>query len=197
MIATQIGFPVALKIDAEGVTHKSDVDGVVLGLRDAAAVRDAYDALLARVRHTCPGVPVHGATVQPMACQRHARELHIGLKHEPPFGPVIVFGAGGTEVELMADVAMELPPLNRFLAQQLVQRARVARALGAWRGAAPVAMDALEALLLRVSEMACELSQLCEMDINPVLADERGGVAVDARIVLAPEVQAPGSHGHQ
>ncbi len=197
MIATQLGFPVALKIDAEGVPHKSDVDGVVLGLRDAAAVRDAYDALLARVRHTCPDVQVHGATVQPMAGQRHARELHVGLKHEPPFGPVIVFGAGGTEVELMADVAMELPPLNRFLARQLVQRARVARALGPWRGAEPVAMEALEALLLRVSEMACELPQLREMDINPVLADERGVVAVDARIVLAPEVQAPGSHGHQ
>jgi acetyltransferase len=195
MIATQMGFPVALKIDAEGISHKSDVDGVVLGLNDAQAVRDAFDALLARVRQRCPEADVQGATVQRMAGGARARELHIGVKHEPPFGPVIVFGAGGIQVELMDDVAMELPPLNRFLAQQLIQRARIHRALGEWRGAPPIAMEALEALLLRLSELVSELPQLLEMDINPVLADEHGVVAVDARIVLHASVQAPPGQG--
>ncbi len=195
MIATQMGFPVALKIDADGIAHKSDVDGVVLGLSDAQAVRDAFDALLARVRQRCPEAQVHGATVQRMAGGARARELHIGVKHEPPFGPVIVFGAGGIQVELMDDVAMELPPLNRFLAQQLIQRARIHRALGEWRGAPPIAMEQLEALLLRVSELVSELPQLLEMDINPVLADEHGVVAVDARIVLHASVQSPPGQG--
>lgn len=187
MVATQIGFPVALKIDATGITHKSDVDGVVLGLTDALGVRNAFDALVARVRQRCPQAQVMGATVQPMARAERPRELHVGIKHEAPFGPVIVFGSGGTEVELMADIAMELPPLNQFLAQQLVQRARVAMALGEWRGAPAVHQEALESLLLRVSEMAAELPQLAEMDINPVLADAQGVVAVDARIVLHAE----------
>ncbi len=197
MIATQQGFPVALKIDATGITHKSDVDGVVLGLRDAQAVRDAFDALLARVRQRCPEAQVHGATVQPMARMRHAREVYVGIKHEPPFGPVIVFGAGGTDVELMGDVANELPPLNRFLAQQLIQRARVARSLATWRGAPAVAMPALEMLLLRVSEMAAELPQLREMDINPVLIDDSGAVAVDACVVLSPEPLPPGQASYR
>lgn len=202
LIATQLGFPVALKIDADGVSHKSDVDGVVLDLNDAAAVRDAFDTLLARVRRVVPPEVAQGVgvTVQPMARQRHARELLVGLKHVAPFGPVVLFGAGGTQVELMADVAVELPPLNRFLAQRLVQRARVARALGAWRGAPAIgslAMEQIEALLLRVSEMACELPQVREMDINPVLVDESGVTAVDARVLLVAEPQVPGSTSYR
>lgn len=201
LIATQLGFPVALKVDGEGLSHKSDVDGVMLGLPDAAAVRDAFDQLLARVRHAAPQLQELGVTVQPMAPQQQARELLVGLKHVPPFGPVLLFGAGGTQVELLADVAVELPPLNRFLAQQLIRRARIARALRqAWRGAPPLseaALEQLEALLLRVSEMACELPQLREMDINPVLATPQGVVAVDARVVLASEPQVPGSTSYR
>jgi len=164
---------------------------VLLNLRDALAVRDGYATLLARVHQIAPQLKDLGVTVQPMARTQRARELHVGLIHEPPFGPVIVFGAGGTMVELIADSAMELPPLNRFLARQLIERARVAGTLGAWRGAPPIQIEALEALLIRVSEMACELPQLREMDINPVLADDQGCVAVDARIVLAAELTPP------
>ena len=191
MIAAQLGYPVALKLDSHSGVHKSDVDGVLLNLPDALAVRDGFDRLLRQVQQAAPGLRDIGVTVQPMAATRHARELHIGLIHEPPFGPVIVFGAGGTMVELIDDCAMELPPLNRFLARQLIERARVAGTLGPWRGAPAIQMEALEALLMRVSEMACELPQLREMDINPVLADDQGLVAVDARIVLATEAQAP------
>jgi len=119
-----------------------------------------------------------------MARARRGREINVGMVTDDPFGPVIVFGAGGTMIELIGDRAMELPPLNQFLARRLIERARVAETLGDWRGAAAVDMDALEQVLLRVSEMVCELPQLREMDINPIIVDESGAVAVDARIVV-------------
>lgn len=194
LIASQLGFPVALKIEAEGISHKAAVGGVMLGLRDATAVRDGHERLLARVRRARPDVGAMTVTVQPMAAQQDALELHIGLKHEPPFGPVIVFGAGGAEVELIADVAMELPPLNRFLAQQLMRRARVWRHLESLPAAVH---EQLEALLLRVSEMACELPPLREMDINPLLVDAFGLVAVDARVLLADQPLAPGGQPYR
>ncbi len=193
LIAAQLGYPVALKIDDAGqvaLSHKAVIGGVMLGLRDATAVRDGYERLLARVRRALPDLGQLAVTVQPMAAQQDALELHIGLKHESPFGPVIVFGAGGSQVELIDDVAMELPPLNRFLAQQLMRRARVWPQIQAL----PAAVQAqIEALLLRVSEMACELPQLREMDINPLLVDAFGLVAVDARVLLADTPLAPGS----
>jgi acetyltransferase len=113
----------------------------------------------------------------------------VGLVTDDPFGPVIVFGAGGTMIELLNDRAMELPPLNQFLAHRLIERSRVAETLGEWRGAAAVNMEALEQVLLRVSEMVCELPQLREMDINPIIVDAAGAVAVDARIVIASAQQ--------
>ncbi len=196
MIATQLGFPVALKIDSPDIAHKSDVGGVQLGVPNAAAVRDAYEAMAQRVARLAPGARVNGVTVQPMAGARHGREVCIGLVTDDPFGPVITFGAGGTMIELIDDRAMELPPLNQFLARHLIGRARVARTLGEWRGAAAVHTEALEQVLLRVSEMACALPQLREMDINPLIVDAEGAVAVDARITVAEAaVPAAGHHG--
>jgi acetyltransferase len=119
-----------------------------------------------------------------MASAKRGREIYVGLVTDDPFGPVIAFGAGGTMIELINDRAMELPPLNQFLAHRLIERARVSETLGEWRGNAAVNMDALEQVLLRVSEMVCELPQLREMDINPFIVDEHGAVAVDARIVI-------------
>ncbi len=184
MIASQLGFPVALKVDSSDVTHKSDVMGVILGVTNGAGARDAYNAIVEQVRERQPDARINGVTVQRMAEADRGREIFIGLTTDVPFGPVIVFGAGGTMIELMDDRAMELPPLNTFLARRLIERSRVARTLGAWRGAAPVDMAALEQILLRVSEMVCELPQLREMDINPIVVDASGAVAVDARIVV-------------
>ena len=112
------------------------------------------------------------------AGQGKGREVYVGLTTDDPFGPVITFGAGGTMIELINDRAMELPPLNQFLARRLIERSRAAEMLGEWRGAPPADVQALEHLLLRVSEMVCALPQLREMDINPVIVDEtrrRGG----------------------
>jgi acetyltransferase len=184
MIATQLGFPIALKIDSPDISHKSDVQGVALNIVNATGVRDAYNDMVQAVSRLQPKARINGVTVQNMASAKRGREIYVGLVTDDPFGPVIAFGAGGTMIELINDRAMELPPLNQFLARRLIERSRVSETLGDWRGNAAVNMDALEQVLLRVSEMVCELPQLREMDINPFIVDEHGAVAVDARIVI-------------
>lgn len=192
MIATQVGFPVALKIDSPDISHKSDVEGVALNILNATSVRDTFTQMMQTVARLKPHARINGVTVQTMARTKRGREVCIGLVTDDPFGPVIAFGAGGTMIELINDRAMELPPLNQFLARRLIERSRVAETLGEWRGASAVNLDALEQVLLRVSEMVCELPQLREMDINPLIVDESGAVAVDARIVIDHAPQALG-----
>lgn len=200
LIASQLGYPVALKIDSPDIPHKSDVQGVVLDVGSAAQVRDRYNDMMDAVRQALPQARINGITVQPMAGRKRARgkarEVYAGLSSDEPFGPVITFGAGGTMVELIADRAIELPPLNQFLAKRLIERSRVAEMLGEWRGAPAADLEALEQVLLRVSEMVCELPQLREMDINPIIVDEHGAVAVDARIVIEHAPSAQGSYNH-
>ncbi|MEY4753392.1 MAG: hypothetical protein RJA44_1067 [Pseudomonadota bacterium] len=184
LIASQLGYPVALKIDSPDISHKSDVQGVALNIMSATQVRDTYNDMLAAVSRAQPQARINGVTIQPMSGKKRGREIYVGLTTDDPFGPVITFGAGGTMIELIADRAMELPPLNQFLAHRLIERARVAETLGEWRGAPPADIEAVEQVLLRVSEMVCALPQLREMDINPIIVDEQGAVAVDARIVI-------------
>lgn len=184
MIATQLGFPAVLKIDSPDISHKSDVGGVALNIMNATGVRDTYNDMMQTVQRLRPDARINGVTVQSMVRSRHGREIYIGLVTDDPFGPVIAFGAGGTMIELINDRAMELPPLNQFLARRLIERSRVAETLGEWRGNAPANIDLLEQILLRISEMVCELPQLREMDINPIIVDEHGALAVDARIVI-------------
>jgi acetyltransferase len=184
LIASQLGYPVALKIDSPDIPHKSDVQGVALNVLNAVGVRDTYNDMVQTIARLQPEARINGVTIQNMSGQKRGREVYIGLVTDDPFGPVIAFGAGGTMIELLNDRAMELPPLNRFLAQHLIARSRVAETLGEWRGAPAVDMEALEQVLLRVSEMVCELPQLREMDINPIIVDASGTLAVDARIVV-------------
>ncbi|MDZ4360103.1 MAG: GNAT family N-acetyltransferase, partial [Variovorax sp.] len=200
MIATQLGFPVALKIDSPDISHKSDVEGVALNVMNGTSARDTYLEMMERVAQLAPDARINGVTVQKMVRARRGREIYVGLVTDQPFGPVIVFGAGGTMIELMNDRAMELPPLNQFLARHLIERSRVAETLGEWRGANAVNMEAIEDVLLRVSEMVCELPELREMDINPIIVDEHGAVSVDARIVVDSSTQAvagPAGNGYQ
>jgi acetyltransferase len=184
MIATQLGFPVALKIDSPDISHKSDVQGVALNVLNAVGVRDTYIQMVQAVGKLMPGARINGVTIQNMARHTRGREVCVGLVTDDPFGPVITFGAGGTMIELINDRAMELPPLNQFLARRLIERSRVSETLGEWRGASAANMESLEQVLLRVSEMVCELPQLREMDINPIIVDASGSLAVDARIVI-------------
>jgi acetyltransferase len=196
MLATQLGFPVALKIDSPDIAHKSDVQGVALNISTGVAARDAYTDMVERVARLQPDARINGVTVQKMASARRGREINIGVVTDDPFGPVIVFGAGGTMIELIGDRAMELPPLNQFLARRLIERSRVAETLAAWRGAPAADLEALEQILLRVSEMVCALPQLREMDINPIIVDAAGAVAVDARVVVDGVQPARGGPGN-
>jgi acetyltransferase len=182
IIAESIGFPVAMKVLSPDITHKSDVGGVRLNINGASEVRGAYRSLVDQVAAANPGVKIDGVTVEKMYRSRNGRELMIGIMRDPVFGPVISFGSGGVSVEIMQDTAISLPPLNRRLALDLINRTRVSRLLAGFRQLPPVDMDLLVDVLLRVSNMACELPWVLEMDINPLIMDEKEIIAVDARI---------------
>ncbi|MGI2324799.1 MULTISPECIES: bifunctional acetate--CoA ligase family protein/GNAT family N-acetyltransferase [Methylococcus] len=179
-----LGFPVALKVLSPDITHKSDVDGVMLNVTHAESVRQAYNELLARVGRRKPDARIEGVSVEKMYTGRHGRELLVGVIDDPVFGPVIGFGAGGTAVEISRDRAIGLPPVNAHIARTLIGQTRISAALGAFRNLPPIHMEALVQTLQRVSEMVCELPQIREMDINPLMADETGVYALDARIVV-------------
>jgi acetyltransferase len=184
LIAQQLGMPVAMKVNSREITHKSDVGGVLLNLNSAHEVRSGYQHIQENIQRHLPEAVMDGVSIEPMVVKPNGRELMIGVTSDPIFGPVITFGAGGTMVEIMADRAVALPPLNHFLVQDLIQRTHVARMLGEFRGMAAADMSALENILLRVSEMVCELPLLKEMDINPLILDEHGALAADARVVV-------------
>ncbi len=184
MLAQQFGFPVAMKINSLDITHKSDAGGVKLNLMNAAAVRAAYNEIITEVKKNRPEARLDGIAIQPMVVKPNGRELMLGVTTDPVFGPVITFGAGGIAVEVIGDRAVALPPLNRFLVHELINGTRISKLLGQFRNMPPVQMEALESLLLRVSEMVCELPWLKEMDINPLIVDEHGALAADARVVV-------------
>jgi acetyltransferase len=196
VVAAETGFPVALKIDSPDITHKSEVGGVRLNVANAQAVHSAWQEIMAEVKRAKPEARVQGLVVEPMVRRAHGRELMIGVIRDPVFGPAIVFGTGGTAVEVHRDRAVALPPLNRYLVGDMIRGARGARLLGAFRNMPPEDMEALEEVLLRVSEMVCELPELAELDINPVIADAAGAIAVDARAVLRPVAARRDRYGH-
>lgn len=180
--AESLGFPVALKISSPDILHKSDVEGVRLNIADAHAVRRAYNDLIEAVRARCPEAEIRGATVERMYRSPHGRELLVGAVRDPVFGPVVSFGAGGTAVEVLRDRAVALPPLNGYLAHNLIDRTRISRLLEQFRNLPPARRDEVEQVLLRVSELLCEIPQIRGLDINPLMADENGVVALDARV---------------
>lgn len=196
LLAEQFGFPVALKVNSPDITHKTDSGGVKLGLANAHAVRSAYNDILLEVKKNRPNARIDGVAVEPMIRKPNGRELMIGVTNDPIFGPIITFGAGGIMVEVMGDRAVALPPLNGYLAGSLIDSTRVSKLLSAFRHMPPVDRAALENVLLRVSEMVCELPWLKEMDINPLIVDENGALAVDARVVVGyvPASATPYEH---
>jgi acetyltransferase len=184
VIAESIGFPIAMKVLSENISHKSDAGGVRLNINSAHEVRNAYKQLIDAVTANVPDATIAGVTVEKMYRSSTGRELMVGLIRDPVFGPVISFGSGGTSVEVMGDSAISLPPLNHRLANDLIERTRVSKMLGKYRHLPAVDMQTLIDVLLAVSTLACELPWIQEMDINPLIIDETGIVAVDARIVV-------------
>jgi len=196
LIAGQLGYPVALKVDSPDITHKTDAGGVLLNLHNAQAVQAGYQQILDDVARNRPQARITGIAVEPMVVRPNGRELMVGVIRDKVFGPAIVFGTGGITVEVYRDRAVALPPLNAFLVAELIARTRAAKLLGAFRKMPPVHREALESVLLRVSEMVCELPWIRELDINPLIVDESGAIAADARIVVRPYTPVRGRYGH-
>lgn len=180
--AEEIGFPVVLKILSPDIIHKSDVGGVVLNLENADAVQTAATAMNRRLREFQPAARLTGFTVQAMIRRPHARELIVGVGTDPVFGPVILFGQGGVSVEVTADHAIAFPPLNTVLARDLISRTRVSKLLGAYRDRSAADVDGICDVLVRISHLIVDIPEVAELDINPLLADADGVLALDARI---------------
>jgi acetyltransferase len=194
--AEGVGLPVAMKINSPDITHKSDVGGVKLNIREPRSVRTAFREMVDRVRAKCPDARIDGVTIEPMLERPHAREIMIGITADPVFGPVISFGAGGTAVEIFADTNVALPPLNGYLSNELIQGTRAARFLKHFRNLPEADLHKLIDVLQRISEIACELPEVQELDINPLLVDEDGVIAVDARVVVAAPTTSTARYGH-
>lgn len=188
--AQAIGYPVAVKLRSRDVSHKSDVGGVVLDVAGPQALRAALDAIGTRLALRCPDACLEGYTVQAMARRPEARELIAGIASDPVFGPVVLFGHGGVAVEAIGDQAVALPPLNRVLAADLVGHTRVARLLGEVRQWPAANLEALYDTLVRLGQLAADIPEIAELDINPLLADAGGVLALDARIRLDPAGRA-------
>ncbi|MCA9142273.1 MAG: bifunctional acetate--CoA ligase family protein/GNAT family N-acetyltransferase [Planctomycetaceae bacterium] len=184
-LAAEIGFPVAIKILSPDITHKSDVGGVVLGLENVRQVEAAALAMIARIEKSQPRARIDGITVQAMVHWPGAHELIVGASEDPIFGPTILFGQGGTAVEVIADRAISLPPLNMALARELVSRTRVAKLLAGYRHRPAADLDAIYRTLLQVSQLVSDIPEIGELDINPLLANETGVLALDARLKVS------------
>ncbi len=184
--ASYITGPVVLKILSPDLTHKSDIGGVVLGLEGEAEVLEAAREMLLRVGRLAPHATLEGFTVQSFCQRPHAQELILGAATDAQFGPVMLFGAGGTAVEVLADKAIGLPPLNSTLAKALIAETRISRLLEGYRDRKPADREALVAALVHLSDLVVDFSEIAEVDINPLLADDEGVIALDARVKLCP-----------
>lgn len=189
-VAAGLGFPVALKVLSSDILHKSDIGAVVLNLRDAQSVARAAATMQLRIAEVQPDAHIDGFIVQPMASRPGAHELIIGLSEDPLFGPVIMFGQGGTAVEVVKDQALALPPLNSILARELINRTRVSRLLAGYRDRPRSNIEAIVKTIIAVQAMAIDMPEIKELDINPLWANEQGVLALDARIRIRAEPRA-------
>ncbi|MEN3950183.1 bifunctional acetate--CoA ligase family protein/GNAT family N-acetyltransferase [Iodidimonas sp. SYSU 1G8] len=185
-LAEDMSFPVVVKILSRDISHKSDVGGVALNLKSADAVRAAVDAISKRVGELRPEAVIDGFTVQQMVRRPGAHELLVGAFVDDVFGPVIMFGQGGTAVEVVRDRAVSLPPLNPVIARHLMSQTRIYRLLEGYRDRPKADLEGIVSVLLKVAQLVADLAEVAELDINPLLADDHGAIALDARVVVKP-----------
>ena len=183
--ATELGYPVALKVVSDTITHKTDVGGVELGVADEDALRAACQRIHERVTAAAPNADVQGVSVQPMA--EVGAEVILGITQDQQFGPVLMFGLGGVFVEVLKDVAFRIVPLEPRDASEMVREIQGFPVLEGFRGTPAANLDAIESMLLQLSEFAEANPEIAELDLNPVFARPDGAVAVDARILLTSE----------
>jgi acetyltransferase len=180
------GNSVVVKILSPDIVHKSDIGGVALGLTSEAAVLAAANDIMARAHATKPEARITGVIVQPMITRPKAQELIVGIADDPTFGPVIAFGQGGTGVEVIDDKTLALPPLDLKMASDLIARTRVSRLLKGYRNVPAVKVTDVALTLVKLAQLAADLPEVRELDINPLLADENGVLVLDARVAVAP-----------
>ncbi len=184
-LAAEIGGPVALKILSHDITHKSDIGGVALDITGPSVVRDTAAAMLEQIKKLQPQAHLLGFSVEPMVHRPGAYELIIGVVDDAQFGPVILFGQGGTATEVINDKALGLPPLNMHLAQEIISETRIYQQLKGYRNLPSINMDAVALTLIQVAQLVIDHPEIVELDINPLLADEYGVMSLDARIKVA------------
>jgi acetyltransferase len=180
------GRSVVVKVLSRDIVHKSDVDGVRLNLADGPAVRKAAAEVIAKAKAANPAARIAGVTIQPMIVRPKAQELILGIAEDPTFGPVVVFGQGGTGVEVIDDKALALPPLDLALAHDLIGRTRISHVLRGYRNVPPARVDDIALALVKLAQLRADVPEIQELDINPMLADETCILALDARIAIAP-----------
>ncbi|MEM8836361.1 MAG: acetate--CoA ligase family protein [Planctomycetota bacterium] len=193
-MAREIGYPVAMKIRSAQISHKTDVGGVALDVRNDDAVRETFETMSARARELRPDATIDGVVVQRMVDRNAGVELIVGAKRDTTFGPVLMVGVGGVSAEVFQDREVGLPPLNEALARQMVESLKGSRLLKAWRGRPAMDTDSLIGVMLRLSTLVSDLPELAELDANPVLVTPNGAIALDARAVLTSGVECIGSH---
>jgi acetyltransferase len=184
--ASQIGYPVVLKILSPQIVHKTDAGGVMLNINSEAELREAFDNVIRRAKEYDPEAEIHGVTVQPMI-KKLGYEIILGAKTDPLFGPVILFGMGGVGVELFKDFAIGLPPLNQTLARRIMEETKVYQLLKGYRNVPPANLKLTEEVMVRFSQMLVDFPQLKEVDINPLFINEKEAFALDARVVIDKE----------
>lgn len=182
--ADKLGLPVALKILSPDISHKSDVGGVLLGINSKQILQTAAEGMLSRIKKLQPGVRIDGFTVQKMENRPGAHELIIGVATDPIFGPVVLFGQGGISVEVINDKAVALPPLNMKLANDLIMRTRISKLLAGYRDIPAADLEGIKLTLVKISQLIIDNPEIIELDINPLFADSKGVVALDARIKI-------------
>ncbi len=183
----EIGYPVVMKIASPDILHKSDVGGIIVGVKNDQEARQAFDTLIQRAKAHKPDAVIWGAQIQEMVT--NAREVIIGMNRDPQFGPLVMFGLGGIYVEVLKDVTFRVAPMSRLQAQQMIQAIRSYKLLAGVRGQAPADIEAITETILRVAQLVTDFPEIAELDINPLLVREKGkgAVAVDMRLILSKE----------
>jgi acetyltransferase len=194
--ASQICYPVVLKILSPQIVHKTDVGGVILDINSEKDLRKAFDDIIQRAKEHYPEAEIQGVTVQPMI-KKKGYEVILGSKTDSLFGPIILFGMGGIGVELFKDFAIGIPPLNQTLARRIMEETKVYQLLKGYRNMPPANLKLLEEIMVRFSQMIVDFPQLKEVDINPLLIDEKEAIALDARIVIDKELVFSKLEPHQ
>jgi acyl-CoA synthetase (NDP forming) len=186
--AVKIGFPVVMKVSSPDIVHKTEAKCVIVNIKDPGAARAAYRQILKNARKHRPGARVKGVSVFQMV-PAGTREVIIGSKQDPQFGPVLMFGLGGILVEVLRDVSFRVVPLERMDAREMIREIRGFRILEGVRGRGPVNLRALEDTIMKVSRMVWSNtgkgSKIQELDINPLFVDEKGVWAADVRVLVS------------